>query len=36
MDDIIIEYPNVKNFIQQTEKCNREGMSIDQVILFFS
>ena len=38
MDDIITEYPNVKNFIQQklTEKCNREEISIDQVILFFS
>ena len=38
MDDIITEYPDIKNFIQQKliEKCNREGISIDQVILFFS
>ena len=37
MDDIITEYPDVKNFIQQKliEKCNRGGISIDQVILFF-
>ena len=28
---------DIKNFIQQKliEKCNREGISIDQVILFF-
>ena len=29
--------PDIKNFIQQKliEKCNREGISIDQVISFF-
>ena len=38
MGDIITEYPDIKNFIQQKliEKCNWEGISIDQVILFFS
>ena len=38
MDDIIIEYPNNKEYIQQElhEKCKREGIPIDIVILFFS
>ena len=38
MDDIIIEYPDCKRFIHQKliEKRNRDGISIDQVILFFS
>ena len=37
MDDIIIEYPDTKDFIRQklSEKCDREGISIDKVILFF-
>ena len=37
MDDIIIEYPNNKEYIQQElhEKCKREGIPIDIVILFF-
>ena len=36
-DDIIIEYPNTNNFIQQklNEKCDREGISIDRIICFF-
>ena len=34
-DDIIIKYPNTKDIQQKpVEKCNREGMSIDKVILF--
>ena len=34
----ITEYPDIKNFIQQKliEKYNREGILIDQVILFVS
>ena len=37
-DDIINEYPNTRDYVQQklNEKCNREGMSINKVILFFS
>ena len=37
IDDIIIEYPNSNEYIQQKlyEKCDREGISIDKVILFF-
>ena len=37
MDDIIIEYPNNKEYIQQElhEKCKREWIPIDIVILFF-
>ena len=36
-DDIIIKYPNTKDIQQKPiEKCNREGMSIEKVILFFS
>ena len=35
IDDILIEYPNIYDFIQQklTEKCDREGISIDEVSL---
>ena len=35
LDDIIIEYSNTKEYIQQklNEKCNREGLSIDKVII---
>ena len=35
--DIIIEYPNTKEYIQQKlyEKCDREGIPIGKVILFF-
>ena len=38
LDDIIIEYSNTKEYIQQklNEKCNREGLSIDKVIIFFA
>ena len=37
IDDIIIEYPDTKDFIRQklSEKCDREGISIDKVISFF-
>ena len=37
MDDIIAEYPNIKNVLQQTliEKCNRKGISIDEVVFHF-
>ena len=32
IDDIIIEYPDTNNFVQQklNEKCDREGMPIDK------
>ena len=35
--DIIIEYPYTKEYIQQKlyVKCDREGIPIDKVILFF-
>ena len=35
IDDIITEYPNINNFIQQKliEKCDREEISIDEVSL---
>ena len=35
-DDVINEYPNTRDYIQQklNEKCNTEGISIDKVILF--
>ena len=40
IDDIIVEYPNTKEYIQQKlqEKCEREGILIDMVIFsgFFS
>ena len=37
LDDIIIEYSNTKEYIQQKlhEKCDREETTIDKVILFF-
>ena len=37
IDDIIIEYPDTNEFMQQklNEKCDREGISIDKVIYFF-
>ena len=36
IDDIIIEYPDTNDFIQQklNGKCDREGISIDKVIRF--
>ena len=38
IDDIIIEYPDTNDLIQQklNEKCDREGISIDKVIRFFN
>ena len=42
IDDIITEYPNTNDFIQRKliEKCDREGISIDEISLeaktFFS
>ena len=38
IDEIIIDYSNTKNFIQQKliEKCDRKGISIDKAICFFS
>ena len=37
INDIITEYPNTNDFIQQKliEKSDREGISIDEVIHFF-
>ena len=37
INDIITEYPNTNDFIQQKliEKCDREGISIDEIIYFF-
>ena len=39
IDDIIIEYPNTKEYMQQKlyEKCDRQGnfIPIDKVISFF-
>ena len=37
INDIINEYPNTNDFIQQKliEKCGREGISIDEVANFF-
>ena len=37
IDEIIIDYSNTKNFIQQKliEKCDRKGISIDKAICFF-
>ena len=36
MNDIVTEYPNTNDFIQQklTEKCDREGISIDEAVFF--
>ena len=38
INDVVIEYPDTRDFIEQKliEKYNREGISIDQVIYFFS
>lgn len=38
IDDVINEYLNTRDYAQQklNEKCNREGIPIDKVILFFS
>ena len=35
--NIIVQYPDTKEYIEQKlhEKCKREGVSIDMVILFF-
>ena len=35
IDDMINEYPNTKEYIQQKlyEKCDREGIPTDKVIL---
>ena len=37
IDDIIVEYPDTKEYIQQKlqEKCEREGILIDTVIFIF-
>ena len=37
IDDIIIEYPDTNDLIQQklNKKCDREGISIDKVIYFY-
>ena len=37
IDDIIVEYPNTKEYIQQKlqEKFKREGILIDTVIFIF-
>ena len=37
IDDIIIEYPDTNDLIQQklSEKCDREGVSIDKATCFF-
>ena len=37
INNIITEYPNTNAFIQKKliEKCDREGISIDEVIYFF-
>ena len=36
INDIVTEYPNTNDFIQQklTEKCDREGISIDEAVFF--
>ena len=36
INDIITEYPSTNDFVQQylIEKCDREGISIDEVIYF--
>ena len=38
MNDIVTEYPNTNDFIQQklTEKCDREGILIDEAVFFLS
>ena len=37
IDDIIIEYPDTKEYIQQKlqEKCEREGILIDTAMFMF-
>ena len=37
INGIITEYPNANDFIQQKlmEKCDKEGISIDEVTYFF-
>ena len=37
IDDIMVEYPDSKEYIQQKlqEKCQREGILIDMVIFIF-
>ena len=37
IDDIMVEYPDSKEYIQQKlqEKCQREGILIDTVIFIF-
>ena len=37
IDDVVAEYPETKEYIQQKlkEKCKREGISIDTVIFIF-
>ena len=37
IDDIIIEYPHTNDFMQQKleEKCDREGILIDNVVCIF-
>ena len=38
VNDIVTEYPNTNDFIQQklTEKCDREGILIDEAVFFLS
>ena len=38
INDIITEYPNINDFMQQKliEKCDREGISIDEVSFLVS
>ena len=38
VNDVVITYPDIRDFIEQKliEKCNRERISIDEVIYFFS
>ena len=38
VNDVVIIYPDIRDFIEQKliEKCNRERISIDEVIYFFS
>ena len=38
INDVVIKYLETREFIEQdlTERCNREGISIDEVIYFFS
>ena len=38
INDVVIKYLDTREFIEQDliERCNREGISIDEVIYFFS